>query len=163
MENRKIALENMEMLPKDLRRKIALELTPEELIKLCKEKPGWEKEICESKEFWRLKLQRDFPVLFNYYEKSGLTLTQPKNTYLKTFANYYKTLEDFSKKFDIDEREAEDFYKSVRYALPIVNKEPPEIEIFMAKHGLNSRDHGLYIGRFLSTLFNIEGYNLIQK
>ena len=104
----------METLPKDVRRKIALELSPADIVRFCLAESESNKEICQSDAFWRLKIQRDFPDLFYHYDKYGLHLKHPKNTYLKTVSKYRKAIEDFSKKYTVPEEDIDNLYQSVK-------------------------------------------------
>ena len=104
----------METLPKDLRRKIALELSPADVVRFCLTESESNQEICNSDAFWRLKYARDYPDLFYYHEKNKVPLRNPKNAYMRTFSNYRKTIEDFSKQHSIKEEELDNLYQSVR-------------------------------------------------
>ena len=85
----------MESLPKDLRRKLALELSPSDLIRFCVSEKKMYQEICESKEFWREKIRRDFPEVFNYFERHKMVLRNPKNTYIRKFTEVSKFIDEF--------------------------------------------------------------------
>ena len=82
----------METIPSDLKRKIALELSPKELINLCLTKDVFYSEICGDKQFWRLKLFHDYPEIEPYFEK--VVLVNPKNTYIRIFSKTAKAIED---------------------------------------------------------------------
>jgi len=82
----------MESLPKHLRRKIALDLSPKDLIELClSSKDVFYKEICGDNEFWRLKLFHDYPETRSYFK--DLIAINPKNTYMRLFARVAKNIE----------------------------------------------------------------------
>ena len=70
----------MKRLPKDILVKTALELSPSDLINLCVAEKDMYKNICNSKDFWRLKLERDY--------------LDPKNEYMKEFTFVSKNIED---------------------------------------------------------------------
>ena len=87
----------METLPLDLRRKIALKLSPKELIELClSSKEVFYKGICKDDEFWRLKVEYDYPEVMEYFRKSNLILKNPKNTYIRVFSQISKLIEKAS-------------------------------------------------------------------
>ena len=85
----------METLNKDIKRKFALELRPPDLIKFCLVKREINKEICESDEFWRLKLERDYPHIFYYYQRNDTVVKHPKDVYVKQFLAVSKVIEGF--------------------------------------------------------------------
>lgn len=83
----------METLSLDLKRKIALDLSPKDLIKLClSSKESFYKGICDDKEFWRLKIFQDYPEIKPYFEK--IVLINPKNTYMRIFSKTAKLIEE---------------------------------------------------------------------
>ena len=51
----------MDVLPKDIKIQIALELSPPDLLKFCLSKKN--NNICNSQHLWRRKLERDFQVV----------------------------------------------------------------------------------------------------
>ena len=83
----------MESLPADLQRKIALELSPSELIKLCSTNKSLYKNVCDDKAFWRFKYQKDYPGLFRYFSETGLPLRNPKHAYIREFTLFSTFLE----------------------------------------------------------------------
>jgi hypothetical protein len=85
----------MENLPKDIRRKLALELKPHDLINFCLLNKKTNADVCDSDEFWRLKLSMDYPLVFNYYQRHNLILKNPKNTYIRKFTDISRELEKF--------------------------------------------------------------------
>jgi len=88
----------MESLPLDLRRKIALDLSPKELIELClASKEVFYKGICQDNEFWRLKIEYDYPEVIEYFRKNNLILRNPKNTYIRVFSKISEIVEKKSK------------------------------------------------------------------
>ena len=89
----------MEKLPKDLKRKLALELSPPDLISFCATQRKMNADICESNEFWRLKLEIDYPESMPYFKKFGKTLVNPKKTYIRKFTEISKPIDDFVKKY----------------------------------------------------------------
>jgi len=93
-------------IPKDLQRKIALELKPYDLINFCLTEKQIYKNVCDSNEFWRLKLSIDYPEVFNYYSKNNMILRNPKNTYIKQFTQRTKEFEKFLENKNIKNIEA---------------------------------------------------------
>ena len=89
----------MEKLPKDLKRKLALELAPSDLITFCASNRELNRDICESKEFWRLKLDRDYPEVFPYFRKYGKVLVDPKRTYIKKFRELSQPIDEFVNRY----------------------------------------------------------------
>lgn len=94
----------MEKLPKDLKRKLALELSPSDLISFCASNRKLNQDICESKEFWRLKLEMDYPETIPYFRKYGKPLVNPKNTYIRKFREISKPIDDFVNKYPVNLR-----------------------------------------------------------
>lgn len=88
-------MSNLLQMPKDLQRKVALELSPSDLINFCVTNKNVNVEICESKDFWRLKLEKDYPEVFNYFSKGKLILKNPKNTYIRRFTEVSREVEIF--------------------------------------------------------------------
>jgi len=92
------SLASFQSLPLDLRRKIALDLSPTELIKLClSSKEVFYKGICNNDEFWRLKIEHDYPEIIDYFRKNNLILRNPKNTYIRTFSRISEIIEKLDK------------------------------------------------------------------
>ena len=89
----------MEKLPKDLKRKLALELSPSDLIGFCASNRELNRDICQSNEFWRLKLEVDYPEVFPYFRKYGKVLTDPKRTYIKKFTELSKPIDEFLNRY----------------------------------------------------------------
>jgi hypothetical protein len=51
----------MDRLPKDLHITIALELSPPDLLDLCRTKKRYARNICDNEDFWWRKIARDYP------------------------------------------------------------------------------------------------------
>lgn len=114
----------MQSFPADMQRKVALELTPSELFKMCSD-DTFKRTICDSKEFWLLKLEKDYPDMFRYYKKHSMKFANPKNTYVKKFSKYSEAVEHFVQKFYPVEQRQEKYnliYQLFRelVALPVV-------------------------------------------
>ena len=80
----------MENLPKDVAIEMALNLSPVDLISLCSSSKT-QNRICNSNNFWRRKLDRDYPGDF----ASGTILTNPKELYIKRFTYVSRKIEEF--------------------------------------------------------------------
>jgi hypothetical protein len=89
----------MESLGSDVQRKIALELSPVELVNLCSSNKVFNKNICNSYDFWIQKLKIDYPEEFlDVYEK-GIKLENPKALYIFRFTEVAKEIEKFIPEF----------------------------------------------------------------
>ncbi len=89
----------MEKLPKDLKRRLALELSPSDLIRFCVSEKKMYEDICNSKEFWREKIARDFPEVFTYFQRHKMILSNPKKTYIRKFTEVSKLIDEFLKAY----------------------------------------------------------------
>jgi hypothetical protein len=87
----------MNKLPKDMVEKISSELNPGELINFCAGASLNEnvKRVCNSDEFWIVRLKRDFSYLFSLFPSLKVN---PKNKYLELFSKLSKISEDLSEK-----------------------------------------------------------------
>ena len=104
----------MENLPKDIQRKLALELSPRDLVNFCLTDKSLKNAICDSKDFWRQKLMLDFPKVFNFYKKQGLVLVNPKNTYIRRFKDIFEPIENFvSRYYHSKYNTKEDFFNKI--------------------------------------------------
>jgi hypothetical protein len=101
-------------LPKDIQIKLALELSPKDLINLCLASKGTYEKICDSKDFWRQKLQKDYPKLFYYYQKQNKILLNPKNTYIRKFTEISKEIENYVSKYFPNDQE--EMYNEIYHA-----------------------------------------------
>lgn len=88
-----------ETIPDDMKRKIALELSPPELINLCLTNKSFKNSICDSDAFWLQKLQIDYPEEFVYVYDRGLKMTNPKGTYILRFTEISRTIENYIPEF----------------------------------------------------------------
>jgi len=82
-------------LPPDIKRKIALELSPQDVIKLCNLNSKYNNDICNNKDFWNLKLQRDFPAKYDSLTSKGLKFVNPKATYIREFLYFSVEIDKF--------------------------------------------------------------------
>jgi hypothetical protein len=69
----------MENLPKDLKMMLALELSINDISKLCRASKKFNEIICSSTIFWRNKLKKDFP---------NIDITNVSNNNVKKFYQY---------------------------------------------------------------------------
>lgn len=90
-------MEYLDTLSGDIKRKIALDLSPPDLICLCATKKTVMLEICESKAFWLEKLKRDYPESLLITYRDNLPLINPKKTYIRKFQEVSKVIEESSK------------------------------------------------------------------
>lgn len=86
----------METLPPDVLRKIALEMSPPDLIKFCSTEKRMNVNICDSKDFWLKKLEIDYPEALIITYRDGLPLINPKRTYIRKFTEVSKLIESIS-------------------------------------------------------------------
>lgn len=87
----------MENIPKDISVEIALNLSPIDIVRLCATNKKFSREICNSNDFWRRKLQKDYPDETRQIE--GQILSNPKNVYITRFTAVSKLIEDFIPEF----------------------------------------------------------------
>ena len=80
----------MESLPKDVVIEMALNLSPVDLIRFCSASKA-QNRICNSNDFWRRKLDKDYPGDF----AAGTILTNPKELYIKRFTYVSRKIEEF--------------------------------------------------------------------
>ena len=81
----------METLPKDISREMALNLSPADIVNFCSTNKKFNKEICDSNDFWRRKLEKDYPEEM----KNIGEIKNPKNVYMKRSQYIFKLIEDF--------------------------------------------------------------------
>ena len=89
----------MQQLSKDVKREIALDLSPPDLINLCSTQKEFNKEICESRDFWMRKLEKDYPEEFLQFHKKGIPVKNPKDRYIKKFTFISRQIESFIDEF----------------------------------------------------------------
>ena len=83
----------MESLPKDVAIEMALNLSPPDLINFCSASKA-QNRICNSNDFWRRKLDKDYPGDF----APGTILTNAKELYIKRFTYVSREIEEFIEK-----------------------------------------------------------------
>ena len=111
-------------LPADLKRKIALELSPPDIISLCATSKQFNTEICNSKEFWRLKLQKDFPSRYNLMVKNKLVFINPKQSYIREFLLTSIEIDKFLDNFKSSENNREGLFKEMYSKVEEIGKIP---------------------------------------
>ena len=89
----------MQTLPKDVRMKIALDLSPPDLVKFCLSEKKQDREICGSETFWMQKLEKDYPEEFLDFYTRGIPVQNPKGIYMRRFTYISKQIEDFIEEF----------------------------------------------------------------
>lgn len=83
----------LEKLSKDILYKTTLDLSPPDLINLCYASKKMYKSICDSEDFWLLKLRKDYPYFFERIHKP---LKNPKKEYIRIFTSVSQYLEKLS-------------------------------------------------------------------
>lgn len=98
----------MQQVPKDIRIKIALELSPPDLIHFCATERKQNRDICNSETFWRLKLEKDYPEEFlefyqSFYDsdvyQDNKIIKNPKERYIYRFTEIAREIEKFYEEF----------------------------------------------------------------
>lgn len=132
------SLTDMEKIPIDIRRNIALNLSPKDLISLCAaSKDIFYKGICNDNVFWRLKITQDYPEIMEYYK--GKVLKNPKDTYIRTFSKISKIIEQEIMEQRVD-KDLYSFifavYNDLRKKMPYKNREDylNAIDYLMERH-----------------------------
>ena len=150
----------METLPKDPLTKIALELSPPDLINFCS--VSRKNNICssENKDFWRLKIQRDYPKVFNYYKRRGIVLVNPKNTYIRKFMEVSVIIENFiaeNFKHLNNDQKNELFRKLYKiYHTNDINLEYKTFGSVIKEYVLNEEDRDIIMTNLMIKLVNID-------
>ena len=83
----------MDTLPKDVTMEIALNLKPADLVRFCSSNKKFKTNICDSKDFWRRKLVKDYPEEMK--EIGDIILQDPKKVYMERFQYLSKIIENF--------------------------------------------------------------------
>ena len=78
-------------LPKDIRFKIALGLSPADLVHFCAVEKKQYSDVCSSKIFWRQKLALDYPGRYTEHEYKD----SPKEKYIEEFTRIFREIEKF--------------------------------------------------------------------
>ncbi len=159
----------MENLPKEIKIKIALELSPKDLIEMClSSKEVFYKSLCGDDEFWRIKLFSDYPEVKAYYKNSNLKIKNPKNLYIRLFSSIAKNIEDKYKDMvkDHDRKTVFNFiynlYNEIRKNVPFKNVKSLEdfINEYIKKTSFNKN---LYPGWVFSDIFAILYHGPLSK
>lgn len=89
-------------IPDDMKRKIALELSPPDLINFCLTNKSFNRSVCDSNNFWLQKLKIDYPEEFlDAYDK-GIKITNAKEIYIRQFTKVSKIIESYMQEFMIE-------------------------------------------------------------
>ena len=84
----------MESLPKDVMAEMALNLSAPDVIKFCSASKS-QNRICNSNDFWRRKLEKDYPEeLLDFYQ-TGEPVDNPKQVYINKFTFLSRKIEEF--------------------------------------------------------------------
>ena len=97
----------MESLPKDVVIEMALNLSPDDLINLCSVSKSLNR-ICNSNDFWRRKLEKDYPEEVFHSYITEIPIENPKQIYINKFTFVTKKIHIFIPNF-ISEFFHEDF------------------------------------------------------
>ena len=89
----------MNNLPKDVTVEIALNLKPADLVKFCSVNMKTNSRICDSKDFWRRKLIKDYPDEMK--EIGDKILDNPKKVYMERFVYVSRKIEEFIDQMEI--------------------------------------------------------------
>lgn len=89
----------MQVTDKDVFRSIGLEMDSETLINTCLSNEGFYQKLCNSKNFWDMKLQKDYPNVSNYYRRNNLPLKDAKKKYIETFQKERTLIEVASREY----------------------------------------------------------------
>jgi hypothetical protein len=77
--------QNLDTLPPDILRKIAMDLRPYEILEFCLVASPLNNSVCDSHDFWVEKLRLDFPYVIDFFTRNNLRLYNPKNTYSRYY------------------------------------------------------------------------------
>jgi hypothetical protein len=134
----------METLSKDIRRQLALKLSPPDLINFCLTSKENNEEICNSKDFWRQKLSIDYPEFFRYYQVNNLTLSNPKNTYIRKFTGISREIESIVKHYFSKNKSKEMYDRIYKFYVHLRN---PSTNY--------EKDYQTYFGNFINNFENM--------
>ena len=84
----------MESLPKDVAIEMALNLSAPDLISLCSTSKT-QNRICNSNDFWRRKLEKDYPEELLQFYQTGEPVDNPKQVYVNKFTFLSRKIEEF--------------------------------------------------------------------
>lgn len=87
----------IESLPNDLYRKLALDLSPLDIERLCLVSKRFKHVICDSHDFWRLKIRKDFPLRGKYLPNIL------QNMYQNNPRELYQRIQQKAKMFTIED------------------------------------------------------------
>ena len=84
----------MESLPKDVAIEMALNLSPPDLVRLCSASKA-QNRICNSNDFWRRKLEKDYPEEVFHSYVTEIPIENPKQIYINKFTFVTKKIHVF--------------------------------------------------------------------
>lgn len=149
----------MDLLPGDIKRVMALNLNPPDLMNLCLTDKEFNKKVCDSNDFWRQKIKIDYPYVFDYYYvRNKTTIKNPKNLYIRKFTEIYSMIEKFV------DSEFEKKYLANQYAdLMNFYKTHPEIKNDIKKTIYNSLNKFAKGDINYDSMLNIVKKDIIEK
>lgn len=84
----------METLPKDVAIEMALNLSPPDFISFCSTSKA-QNRICNSNDFWRRKLEKDYPEELLQFYQTGEPIVNPREVYINKFTFLSRKIEEF--------------------------------------------------------------------
>ena len=84
----------METLSKDVAIEMALNLSAPDFISLCSASKT-QNRICNSNDFWRRKLEKDYPEELLQFYQTGEVINNPKELYINKFTFLSRKIEEF--------------------------------------------------------------------
>lgn len=103
----------MEILPNDVKRVIALKLPVTDLKKFCLTNKNINNVVFESKDFWRQKLIKDYPRIFDYFVRNKMIIGNPKNLYMRKYTEGFSLVNNFLEKYDLKNVNKEEIAKTI--------------------------------------------------
>ena len=88
----------MQTLPKDVAIEMALNLSAPDLISFCSASKS-QNRICNSNDFWRRKLEKDYPEELLQFYQTGEPVNNPKEVYINKFTFISRKIEEFVHEF----------------------------------------------------------------
>ena len=125
----------MESLPKDVAIEIALNLSPADLIRFCSASKA-QNRICNSNDFWRRKLNKDYP------ETKDKIIEYPREVYIYKFT-YAKSFPYKFSKYLTDQ-----YRKDLYFSLNLIYE--------MVKNNKDKEDEYTYVVEQLDDLIPLE-------
>ena len=88
----------METLPKDVAIEMALNLSAPDFISFCSASKA-QNRVCNSNDFWRRKLERDYPEELLESYQTGEPIANPREVYINKFTFVSRKIENFVEEF----------------------------------------------------------------